>query len=247
MQTVLGHLGGKRDSADDRDRPYTPTITSPPPASDLRDLVASVYDQLPMQYTCSANAIAAAFEVVAKIEKRTIAPPSRLFLYWNARVRENAEHKDEGAELRNAIKAAAKPGTCEEPLWPYDQANVLVKPPETAFSAANESIDTYFRIEQNIDHMKSCIAEGFPFVFGMAIFVNKLMAASTSGIYALPDAGEAIDGYHAVVAIGYDNESFTILNSGGTSFGKNGYFTMPHAYFTNPDWTYDFWTIRNLR
>jgi C1A family cysteine protease len=247
MQTTLGHLGGKRDEADERDRPYEPKITNPPPTGDLCALVASVYNQLPMQYTCSANALAAAFEIVAKIEKRTIDPPSRLFFYWNARVRENAETKDDGVALRNAIKAAAKPGTCPEPLWPYDQTKVCVKPSDAAFAGANESIDTYFRIDQNIDHMKSCIAEGFPFIFGMALYVDKFVASQTSGVYALPDAGETSPGGHAVVAIGYDQSSFTVLNSAGSAWGKNGYITMPYAWFQNPDLTYDFWTIRSLK
>jgi hypothetical protein len=34
-----------------------------------------------------------------------------------------------------------------------------------------------------------------------------------------------------------------IVTSPIRAFGKNGFFTIPDAYLTNPELTYDFWTI----
>ena len=248
MQTTEHHLGGKPDKQDDRDKPYVPTVATPPASATVAPLVSSVYNQLPMQMSCSANALAACFEMVAKIEKRTIAQPSRLFLYYNARVRDGWPDKDQGASIRDAIKAAADPGACAETVWPYDQTQVCVKPSDAAYQNTPDSVATYFRMNQDINTMKSCIAEGFPFLFGMAIFGSLFIAAEKSGHYDMPaDVTTKPDGGHAVVAVGYDDTSFTILNSLGSTWGSNGYFTMPYAYFTNPNLTYDFWTIRSLK
>lgn len=247
MQTHALHLGGKLDVRDERDQPFKPTTASVPSSVDLTPLVASVYNQMPMQMSCSANAIAATFEMVANIEQRSIAAPSRLFLYYNARVRDGWPDKDQGASIRDAIKAAADPGTCPETLWPYDPANVCSKPSDAAYGATTECVASYFRIDQKIDDLKACIAEGYPFIFGMQVFADQFIAAKTSGHYEAPANGETAVGGHAVVALGYDDANFTILNSLGTTWGRNGYFTMPYAYFQNPDWTYDFWTIRSLK
>jgi C1A family cysteine protease len=248
MQTSEHHLGGKPDKHDARDKPYVPAIASPPASASVAPLVNSVYNQFPMKMSCSANAIAASFEMVAKIEKRTISAPSRLFLYYNARVRDGSPDKDDGATIRDAIKAAANPGTCAETLWPYDPAQVCAKPSDQAYANTAECVASYFRMNQDINTMKSCIAEGFPFIFGMAVFGSLLVAAEKSGRYDLPsDATTQPDGGHAVVAVGYDDTTFTVLNSFGPAWGSNGYFTMPYAYFTNSNWTYDFWTIRSLR
>jgi hypothetical protein len=48
------------------------------------------------------------------------------------------------------------------------------------------------------------------------------------------------------MAVGYDDgtKRFLVRNSWGTSWGKNGYFTMPMEYLCNNDLACDFWTIR---
>lgn len=247
MQMHPQHLGGKPDRHDDRDYVFAPTLSVIPTTADVSALAPTAYNQMPLHYTCSANAIAACFEMVAKIEKRSIDPPSRLFLYYNARVRDGSVDRDEGASIRDAIKAAANPGTCAEPLWPYDASKVLVKPDRRAYDATSERVATYYRIDQNIASLQACIAQGFPFIFGMSIFPDQFVASGKTGVVDVPPDGAQPVGGHAVVAVGYDATSFTVLNSGGPSWGRNGYITMPNAYFENPAWTYDFWTIQSLK
>jgi len=122
-----------------------------------------------------------------------------------------------------------------------------VKPDRSAYHAATERVASYYRIDQNVESLKACIAQGFPFIFGMAIFADQFVASGKTGVVDTPPLGAQAVGGHAVVAVGYDATSFTVLNSGGTSWGRNGYITMPYAYFENPDWTYDFWTIQSLK
>lgn len=48
------------------------------------------------------------------------------------------------------------------------------------------------------------------------------------------------------MAVGYDdtNQWFIARNSWGTSWGMQGYFTLPYAYFTSRNLSSDFWTVR---
>ena len=62
----------------------------------------------------------------------------------------------------------------------------------------------------------------------------------------MPASGEAVIGGHAVMGVGYDDSQqwFIVRNSWGTTWGLNGYFTLPYAYVTDPNLADDFWTIR---
>jgi C1A family cysteine protease len=69
---------------------------------------------------------------------------------------------------------------------------------------------------------------------------------ASTGEAPLPQPGEQILGGHAVLAVGYDDteQRFIVRNSWGTSWGKDGYFSLPYAYLTNTHLSSDFWTVR---
>ncbi len=95
--------------------------------------------------------------------------------------------------------------------------------------------------------MLSCLAEGYPFVFGFAVydyFESATMART--GILKMPTANEQMLGGHAVTAVGYDQSKkrFLVRNSWGTAWGLKGYFWMPFEYLTDRNLSDDFWTIR---
>ena len=48
------------------------------------------------------------------------------------------------------------------------------------------------------------------------------------------------------MGVGYDDSQqwFIMRNSWATTWGLNGYFTLPYAYVTDPNLADDFWTIR---
>ena len=62
----------------------------------------------------------------------------------------------------------------------------------------------------------------------------------------MPAPGEKALGGHAVAAVGYEDKTqrFIARNSWGSSWGMNGYFTIPYAYLTDSNLADDFWTIR---
>ncbi|MEO9171086.1 MAG: peptidase, partial [Candidatus Baltobacteraceae bacterium] len=108
---------------------------------------------------------------------------------------------------------------------------------------------TYFRIAQDLDHLRACLAQGYAFVFGMQAYEQGFSAAQHSGHLPMPGPHDTLVGGHAVLAVGYDDASrtFTALNSLGKTFGDAGYFTLPYAFLTDPKLAYDFWTIRTLK
>jgi C1A family cysteine protease len=96
--------------------------------------------------------------------------------------------------------------------------------------------------------MRSCLAYGFPFVFGFTVYdAFESAAVARSGVLNMPGPKEKMAGGHAVMAVGYDGGArrFVIRNSWGNDWGQKGYFTMPYDYLS-PDKNLadDFWTVR---
>jgi len=46
--------------------------------------------------------------------------------------------------------------------------------------------------------------------------------------------------------VGYDDptQRFIVMNSWSTSWGMQGFFTMPYSYLTDTNLSDDFWTVR---
>lgn len=111
-----------------------------------------------------------------------------------------------------------------------------------------DTISSYHRLRVNLKSIKECLAEGFPFVFGFAVyesFVSNKVAET--GIMPMPNIRkERMLGGHAVMGVGYDDTKKMVLvrNSWGKEWGENGYFWMPYDFISNPGHCQDFWTIR---
>ena len=100
---------------------------------------------------------------------------------------------------------------------------------------------------RTLTEMKTCLAEGFPFVFGFAVYESfEAPEVAKTGVVVMPGKNEDLLGGHAVLAVGYDDTTQRILvkNSWGTKWGMRGYFTMPYAYVSNRELADDFWVIR---
>jgi C1A family cysteine protease len=182
---------------------------------------------------------------------KNVFTPSRLFIYYNERVMEGTVGKDSGGQIRDGIKSIAKQGDCPEALWPYLEEGVKVKPAGKCYSTARSfKAIQYQRIGHNLDHMRACLASGYPFVFGIKVFSSfEGDAVRKSGKLDMPRKNEKTVGLHAVVACGYDDsiQRFWVRNSWGSGWGKRGYFTIPYEYLLDPKISHDFWTIRVVR
>jgi C1A family cysteine protease len=145
-----------------------------------------------------------------------------------------------------------KQGVCPESMWKYSAGKILFKrkPGANCYKEAlKHQVLSYHRIVHDIDHMKGCLAEGFPFVFGFTVYDEfESDAVAKTGKLNLPGPKEEVQGGHAVMCVGYDDNTqrFLVRNSWGTDWGMKGYFTMPYEYLTNRNLADDFWTIRMM-
>lgn len=244
-----GRYGWIPDIPDQRDFLYSAIRMVPaklPKYVDLRPTCSKVEDQGDLG-SCTGNALVGGLEFLEKKDKVKYIELSRLFVYYNERAMEHTVKSDSGAMIRDGIKTLAKQGVCSEKSWPYDIAKFKNKPAAACFKeAADHQITSYHRI-LTLDEMRTCLAEGFPFVFGFTVYESfETQQVSKTGVVDMPKKSERVLGGHAVLAVGYDDASkrFIVRNSWGTGWGQKGYFTMPYAYVADRNLSDDFWTIR---
>jgi C1A family cysteine protease len=237
------------DRPDRRDFIYaTAKIKSLPALVDLREQCPPVFNQLKLN-ACSANALAAAVWVAERRSGTKPVRASRLFIYYNERAQEGSVKANDPVSLRDAFKTLTRQGVCAESLWPYRVSRFADRPPVAAYRAARtHRARSYQRIRQRLDHLKYCLADGYPFVMAIAVYKGlESRAARRTGIVAMPPPGHGQPiGGHAVLAVGYSDrrKSFLVRNSWGRHWGVRGYFWLPYRYVTNPDLAWDFWTLR---
>ena len=259
----VSRYGWVPDLPDARDYVYgAPQIAlaALPPSADLRASCPPVYDQGQIG-SCTANAIAAAFEFELKRQSLPDFMPSRLFIYYNERAIEGHVGFDSGAQIRDGVKSVATQGVCSETEWPYDDTPATADggpfppgardgeqpPPQCYTDALNNRVTTYRRVVQDLDQMRGCLAEGYPFVFGFTVYASfESQQVAQTGVAQMPQPSEQVIGGHAVMAVGYDDSAqrFLVRNSWGPGWGQAGYFTLPYTYLTTAGLASDFWTLQ---
>jgi C1A family cysteine protease len=267
------YFGWRPDVPDHRDFLYGApprTLLALPDHVDLRAakpaLLPPVYDQGRIG-SCTANAIAAAVQFDRK--KSGEAPdfvPSRLFIYYNERAIEHDVGFDKGAQIRDGIKSIVKQGVCPETMWTYDDTpadpdteqfgpgvKAGEKPTAACYAEAKrfEAL-AYLRVAQNLQQLSGCLAEGYPFVFGITVYRSFWDAKGVPQVTTpLPTqaerAGQPVGG-HAILGVGYDNHKDVVIcrNSWGAENQDHGYFYLPYAYVTDATLASDFWTVRRM-
>ena len=246
----VARYGWIPDIPDHRDIMFRKVYRIParlPASVDLRSQCPKVVDQGQLG-SCTANALVGALEFLMIKDNKPYADLSRLFLYYDERVIEGTVDQDSGAMIRDGIKSLAQQGVCTEALWPYD-IEVFTNTPTPACydEALNYEIVSYQRID-TVDEMRSCLADGFPFVFGFTVYDSfESQEVAQTGIVPMPQPDEQELGGHAVVGVGYDDaqKRFVVRNSWGEDWGMKGYFTIPYDYLSNRNLSDDFWTIRS--
>jgi C1A family cysteine protease len=248
---IMAWYGWLPDRPDHRDKLYAAIAAPPrrlPRSTDLRGLCSPVENQGALG-SCTANALVAGLEFLENKASRPAADLSRLFVYYNERALEGTVDEDSGAFLRDGIKTLVKQGVCTEQKWPYTISKFTTKPPAACYrEALRHQLISYHRI-LNLQEMKSCLAEGFPFAFGFTVFESfESKEVARTGRVNLPRASEQSVGGHAVLAVGYNDSTrrFLVRNSWDTDWGMKGYFTMPYEYLAGGHYADDFWTLRSF-
>ena len=252
---VTRKYGWKPDVPDHRDHLFK--VSAPmalPPSVNLQRWCGPVEDQKALG-SCTANSIAGLLQYDRiKEGKADQSLPSRLFIYWNERHMEGTVGSDSGAMIRDGIKSLHRWGFCDESLWPYSDDTTsahppfIQKPPAAAFAAAKREIVTnYARVPQTAVGIKTCLALGFPVVFGFSVYESfESPEVAKTGIVPMPGPNEQMLGGHAVMCCGYDDatQHFLVRNSWGPGWGQAGYFQLPYQFMLNPNLADDFWTVR---
>ncbi len=139
-----------------------------------------------------------AYEYLTKTKDGRNTDVSRLFIYYNSRAKDDHSGvlTDSGCTMTSAIEALEEFGTCLESIWPYEISKVNSRPSDRAFQeASNHKITEALQIEIDLYEMKSCLAQGFPFAFGLQLF-KSFDKASTMGVVPMPNVSDRIRSSH---------------------------------------------------
>ena len=116
--------------------------------------------------------------------------------------------------------------------------HISSSPEETAYSeAVNFLVEDAYRVDVDLDKMRSCLAEGYPFTFGLELFAS-FQNAGSHGLIPMPAPNkDQHDGGHAMLCVGYSdaNKVFIVRNSWGDDWGDRGYCYIPYDYMTNSE------------
>lgn len=253
MARAYGCLPRTDDARDYRfraPRPYT---------GEFVDLTAGFpeppYDQGNLG-SCVANGTVAAVDFARA--KQGLAPlkrPSRLFVYYQGRVRGGYPiGEDSGLQIRDGFQVIAKDGAPPEDTdWPYDVARFAERPPATAYTDAllDQAVAYGAITAWDIDRT---VASGYPVVFGAALHESfESDHVTRTGVVPMPEWGERYVGGHCMVIVSTRKpgaqipgavtslDYYRVRNSWGTSWADGGYCWLPVPLVEQD--ASDFWVV----
>ncbi|CAF3912106.1 unnamed protein product, partial [Rotaria magnacalcarata] len=222
-----------------------------PPSVDMRQFMTPI-EQQGKTNSCVANALAGAYEFLIMKNTKKHVDVSRLFIYYNGRILDGS-HKyqmaDDGTYISSAIEGLKKFGCCKEELYPFNTAYINQQPPQQCYTeAAKYRIKDSMAVKVELNEMKACLAEGFPFAFGLQLYRSFFQAETNGGRVPMPNqqVPDVQEGGHAMLAVGYSNETqcFIVRNSYGDKWGDKGYAYIPYRYMCDTRMCSDLHSIR---
>lgn len=265
------HMGWRRDLPDFRDfdensteiasilaksKPLKKARTSLPSKVDLQKWFTPVEDQEQLG-SCTANAGVGLMEYYQQRAYDEFIHGSRLFLYKATRTLDGYDG-DRGAHLRTTMKAMALFGVCPEHHWQYQIGDFDIEPPAFCYAyGQNYRATRYYRIDAHkrspnkvLTTIKELLAGKLPCMFGFAVYSSMPPLGDGKGEILMPEPRDRLEGGHAVVAVGYDDDkkigrskgALKIRNSWSTKWGKAGYGWLPYDYVTS-GLAVDFWSL----
>jgi C1A family cysteine protease len=172
---------------------------------------------------------------------------------------------DTGAFLRTAMGALTLCGAPPESFSPYVESRYDREPSAFLYSVAQSfQATSYYRLDAGdilypelLDNIRAFVANGLPLAFGYTVYESMRYATyENEGAIPFPVRRERIDGGHAMIIVGYDDDreifnpkainptvgAFKVRNQWGPNWGNEGYGWMPYAYVTSGLAT-DFWGL----
>lgn len=246
------YYGWERDKPDQRDYKFSAGVRDTvalPNKVDLRRKMPPVVSQGRIGSCTACSSIAMAEYLLKKDHKKRAFHPSILAQYYWTRQLEGNAPWDTGAQMRTSLKALNKFGAGHDKFWPYVQKRFAIRPDKrTHKDAKRHRVVEYRRLGQKLNELKSCLAQGFPFIFGFWVYESfESIELHKTGIMSRPDVEkERFLGGHAVTAVGFSDKkkAFLIRNSWSVHWGLKGHYWMPYDLVTDPTLSEDFWTAK---
>jgi C1A family cysteine protease len=232
---------------------------------DLRSKWGTVYNQGSLGSCCS-NSLSGVLRHCMKKEGKPTITPSRLFIYYNARMDAGLPlNQDTGLSIEEGYRSVSQQSACSEVVYPYNIAVFANKPTQAAYQDALNHTKSpqfqYMSIASNLTQIQQCLNAGFPLSFGTSVYESFMsQQVAQSGIVPVPNTKtEQICGGHAMSIVGYINADvpltqlgfsgssigyFIVANSWSSSWGKNGFCLFPYTYMLNQQSTSDFYSPR---
>lgn len=231
-----------------------------PAQEDLRKWCSPVEDQGKLG-SCTANAGVGMLEYFERKAFGKHIDASRLFLYKATR-NLMKQTGDTGAFLRTTMSALVLFGVLPEEYYPYKIEDFDKEPPAFCYAyAQNYQALKYVSLdppntakEDLLSRIKTNLAAGLPSMFGFTVYSSIWDAKD--GKIPFPSQQEKVQGGHAIMAVGYDDNlkiqnpagknettgAILIRNSWGDKWGESGYGWLPYDYVLKGLAT-DWWTI----
>ena len=201
--------------------------------------------------TCTANAKAGINGYMTAKQGHPSFSFSRNFIYYKTvkDIEGGNPASDPGATIRGTFQEGQRFGSCQEAIWPYDNAHFGIVPNAAALAEALNYQDLFYAlldptntpVTTILSNAKNMLAAGYPFEFGFRVYPSYTQVKA-DGLWPYPKAGEQYMGGHAVLAVGYDDTkvcpntqkpgAFLVRNSWGASWGMAGYFYLPYEFIT---------------
>lgn len=258
-------FGLKKDRPDDRDYPLfraPVNVDTLPKTKSLKKHLPDpdMMDQGPTGSCVGYSGVQTSF--LSMIANKHFAPfiGSPVFGYREARLLGGYVEEDSGTELRLFWKAMALRGLPRFEEWPpnfrpehlADRNGIFppnsvwrMPPPQPVYdSAAKTQAIRYYRLYNSAECMK-CIADGFPFQLGYAVYNSNFKNGNPVFTLKMPSKNDYIVGYHAVTAFEYSrktNRFYLQNNWGKTAHEGRPHFSMPFEYLDKHK--LDIWTVR---
>lgn len=261
MTTLITPRSTKRygwlpDLPDNRDVLFTHRRASSklPAKVDLRTsgFMPSVYDQSNLG-SCTANAIAGAYEYEQRRQGLVDYNPSRLFIYYEERRKINTLQSDSGAFIRDGLQVVNKLGAPHESLWTYDINKFTVEPDAQVYTDGLQHQATGYASIQYTTQLgvRTSLAMGIPVVFGFTVY-PWFESPDSHGV-CTPVSGQSVLGGHAVLLVGYEKIPGSkilwgiVRNSWGAGWADSGYCYMPLNWICGRQYNADdFWVINQV-
>jgi C1A family cysteine protease len=250
VQGVTRHVGGWLADRPARDW-LLPEVDGDLPDWGTLQVVPKVLDQGAIG-RCTAAAAVGMLKYLDLLDDGQEREFSSLALYAFTRILEGTPlTEDSGAQIRSALKALQRYGTCLYEQWP-DTEKWTVAPTEAAQAAALEHQALFYYRCPTLKTVLASILQGFPVEFGFSCPENLFSDhAARFGEVFFPETSEKLDGGHAVYVIGYDINrpigkhigAVKCRNSWGSDWGLGGDFWLPMEFW-HAGLATDCWTLR---